>query len=639
MVEHPDTYWRPLWWRLFGQGRAPLARLEAAAKSVSAEALDEAQFPRRYRTLANHLQHLIAHTDEQECSLRQNRQALQQLSAVLEQSPACIIITSLEGRILYVNPGFCRVTGYTEDEVRGQPVSMLKSTRTHADTFGQLWRDLQEKGEWHGELLNRRKSGQHYWVAASISVLRDESGRPDRYLSIQDDISLRKQYEAQLFYRSNYDLLTDLPNRQLMLDRLEQALDMAQRHHHRVAVFLVNLRQFRRVNQAHGHDVGDQLLCQAASRLEQVLSPMESLGRVGADEFLVVMPEVNRLQAVEYLGRCLLRQMEEPFHQNGLELRQGAAIGICLYPGDGDSAEVLLRNADAALQQVSRDRRGGCCFFRDEMNLQARQALEMERALHRALIEQQFELWFQPLLDLQTNQVRAVEALVRWRQPSGELVPPDQFIAHAEESGQIIELGRWVLKTAVMQVAGWQQVLGRPLGVAVNISPRQLRHHGFVDEVAELLSDSGLAEGALELEITESIFLDVDSESEVVSLMSQLRQLGVRLAIDDFGTGFSALGYLKRFPVDTLKIDREFVCDIHESVNAATLCQAIVWMARGLQLDVVAEGVECEAQLEMLVQSGADSAQGFYIAKPMVAPDVLLTIARMDRDGQVRAGG
>lgn len=631
-MEHPDTFGRPLWWRLWGQEQSPLARLEAAAASVSAEALDVARFPRRYQTLVSHLQHLIAHADEQARSLQQKSQSLQQLSAVLEQSPACIIITNLEGRILYVNPGFCRVTGYTAEEVGGRPVSMLKSTRTHADTFGQLWRDLQHKGEWHGELLNRRKNGQHYWVAASISVLRDESGRPDRYLAIQDDISLRKQYEAQLFYRSNYDLLTDLPNRQLMLDRLEQALDMAQRHHHRVAVFLVNLRQFRRVNQAHGHAVGDQLLCQAAQRLEQVLSPMESLGRVGPDEFLVIMPEVNRLQAVEYLGRCLLRQLEEPFHLAGLELRQSAAIGICLYPGDGDGSEMLLRNAGAALQQVSRDRKGGCCFFRDEMNLQARQSLEMERALHRALIEQQFELWYQPQLDLQGRQVCAVEALVRWRHPSGELVPPDQFIAHAEESGQIIELGRWVLKSAVMQVAGWQQVLGRSLGVAVNVSPRQLRHPGFVDEVARLLRASGLAENTLELEITESIFMDADAEGEVVSLMTQLRQLGVRLAIDDFGTGFSALGYLKRFPVDTLKIDREFVCDIHEDMDAATLCQAIIWMARGLRMGVVAEGVECKAQLDMLAQSGADSAQGFFIAKPMTASDTLLSIAQMGKD-------
>ncbi|GAA0789182.1 hypothetical protein GCM10009109_14630 [Marinobacterium sediminicola] len=597
---------------------------------MSSDVLDEFGLPPRYHALAGELQRLITHVDAQERALHQKRQALQQLSAVLEQSPACIIITGLDGRILYVNPGFSRVTGYTEDEVRGRPVSMLKSTRTHADTFGQLWRDLQDKGEWHGELLNRRKNGEHYWVAASISVLRDEAGRPERYLSIQDDISLRKQYEAQLFYRSNYDLLTDLPNRQLMLDRLEQALDMARRSRHRLATFLINLRQFRRVNQAHGHDVGDKVLCQVASRLEQVLSPTESLGRLGADEFLVVMPEVSRLQAVEYLGRCLQRQLEEPFYHNGVELRLGGSIGICLYPGDGDTAEVLLRNAETAMQQVPRDRDGGCCFFRDEMNHQARQALEMERALHQALTEEQFEVWYQPLLNLQTRQVRGVEALVRWRKPSGEMVSPDRFIPHAEESGQIIELGRWVLKKAVRQVAGWQQVLRKPLGVSVNISPRQLTHPGFVDEVARLLRDSGLAEGTLELEITESIFLDMSSEEEIVSLIEQLQQLGVRLAIDDFGTGFSALGYLKRFPVNTLKIDREFVRDIHQDMNAATLCQAIIWMARGLQMDVVAEGVECEAQLEMLSQSGAATAQGFFIAKPMPAQDALVTVARME---------
>ncbi len=623
----PDGYWRPFGRWICGRGSKPLERLEAAAASISAEGLEEALFPARYRGLVNHLQHLITHADEQANSLKQNRQALQQLSVVLEQSPACIIITSLEGHIIYVNPGFCRVTGYTEEEVLGRPVSMLKSTRTHADTFGQLWRDLQDKGEWHGELLNRRKNGQHYWVAASISVLRDEAGQPDRYLSIQDDISLRKQYEAQLFYRSNYDLLTDLPNRQLMLDRLEQVLDMARRHQQRAVVFLINLRQFRLVNQTHGHEVGDWLLCQVARRLEQVLSPTESLGRIGADEFLVIMPEVSRLQAVEYLARCLLRQMEEPYHHQRSELRLGANIGICLYPGDGDSAEVILRNASVAMQQVARDREGGCCFFRDEMNRQARQSLEMERALQTALTEQRFEVWYQPLFDLNTQNVGGVEALVRWRQPSGELVPPDQFIPHAEESGQIVELGRWVMKTAVMQVAQWQQVLQKPLGVAVNISPRQLRYPGFVDEVAQLLRDSGLAEGSLELEITESIFLDLDSEIEVVGLIERLQRLGVRLAIDDFGTGFSALGYLKRFPVDTLKIDREFVRDIHQDMNAAMLCQAIIWMARGLQMEVVAEGVECEAQLEMLTQSGADRAQGFFISKPMMEQDVLLDIA------------
>ncbi|PSL12927.1 PAS domain S-box-containing protein/diguanylate cyclase (GGDEF)-like protein [Marinobacterium halophilum] len=552
------------------------------------------------------------------------------LSAVLDQSPACIIITDLVGRVLYVNPGFSRVTGYSSAEVLGRPVSLIKSSRTHADTFGQLWRALREKGEWHGELLNQRKNGESYWVAASVSTLRNEEGVVDRYLSIQDDISLRKHYEAQLFHRSNYDLLTDLPNRELIQDRLQQALDMAESQHHQVAVLFVNLLQFRRVNETQGHEVGDRLLCQAAQRLQQVLSPLESLGRVGGDEFVIIMPEVSRLQAVEHLSRCVLQQLTEPFRLGDAELHISACIGVSLGPEDGDSADALLRHADAAMQQVRSRRESGCCFFREEMNAKARDGLAMERALHEALACEAFELWYQPLLDLKSDRLQGVEALVRWRRGADDWVLPDQFIPQAEESGQIIGLGRWVLKTAVHQAAAWQCVLNRPLEMAVNVSPREMLYPGFVDDVAAVLRESGIMSGTLTLEITESIFMEPEDESRVVEILERLRGLGVKLAIDDFGTGFSALGYLKRFPVDVLKIDREFVRDIHVDMNAATLCQAIIWMAKGLQMGVVAEGVECAEQLDILRQSGARSIQGYHIAKPLESKDVLMFISKND---------
>lgn len=562
---------------------------------------------------------MITALNEREEALKDSSRELRQLSAALEQSPACIIITDLRGLIQYVNPGFCKVTGYTLAEVEGKPVSLLKSSSTHADTFGQLWDALSTKGEWHGELLNQRKNGEPFWVAATISVLRDEQGQPDRYLAIQEDISLRKSYEEQLFHRSNYDALTDLPNRELIQDRLQQALEMADVQQHQVAVLFVNLLQFRRVNEVQGHEAGDALLRQVAKRLQQVLSPLESLGRIGSDEFVVVVPEVTRLQAVEHLSRCLLQQFDIPFQLNDAEVRVLACIGIALYPEDGLHADMLLRHADAAMQQVRMRKESGYCFFLEEMNEHARRSLEVEQALHDALERGEFELWYQPLLDLKTRRIRGVEALIRWHRPGHGLVPPDEFIPRAEESGQILPLGYWVLSEAIRQVSCWQKQLGIKLELAVNISPRQILQPNFIEQVNQLLSQYELLPGSLELEITESIFLEVESEERIIRTLQQLRESGVRLSIDDFGTGFSALGYLKRFPVDILKIDRQFVRDIHLDTDAATLCQAIIWMARGLHMEVIAEGVELAEQLEMLAESGADVAQGYYIAKPQPA--------------------
>jgi len=569
--------------------------------------------------LASSFNTMVTALNEREEALRDSSRELRQLSAALEQSPACIIITDLQGFIQYVNPGFCRVTGYTVDEVKGKPVSLLKSSSTHADTFGQLWNSLSGKGQWHGELLNQRKNGEQFWVAATISVLRDEQGEPDRYLAIQEDISLRKSYEEQLFHRSNYDALTDLPNRELIQDRLQQALEMAEVQHHQVAVLFINLLQFRRVNEVQGHQAGDELLRQAARRLQQALSPLESLGRIGSDEFVVVVPEVTRLQAIENLSRCLLKQFDTPFQLNDAEVRVPACIGIALYPDDGSHADMLLRHADAAMQQVRMRKESGYCFFLEEMNEHARRSLEMEQALHDALERDEFVLWYQPLLDLKTRRITGVEALVRWHRPGHGLVPPDEFISRAEESGQILPLGHWVLAEAIRQAASWQRQMGLKLNLAVNISPRQILQPDFVQQVKQLLITHELLPGSLELEITESIFLDVEAEGHTIETLKQLRSLGVRLSIDDFGTGFSALGYLKRFPVDILKIDRQFVRDIHTDKDAATLCQAIIWMARGLHMDVIAEGVELAEQLEMLAESGADVAQGYYIAKPQPA--------------------
>lgn len=547
-------------------------------------------------------------------------QPASRLAMALERAPVCIAITDLQGVIEYVNPAFSRLSGYAPEELVGRPISLLRSdTSTLRHTYRQLWQSLQTEGAWHGELLNTRRNGEHYWVAASVSVLPDSEGRPERYLTIQHDISLRKEYELRLFQRSHFDPLTGLPNRELMLDRLQQALELAESRSHQVAVLFLNLQQFRRVNQVHGHETGDRVLSEVAERLQQALSPIESLGRVGADEFVVIMPEVRRLQALEVLCRCLLAQLEPPFAFAGSQIRLQACIGVALSPTDGERAEVLLGHADAAMQQVRRRREAGYCFYRAEMNQRAREALAIEQALLGGLAAGEFELWYQPIQDLRSGQVRGVEALVRWRRANGEWVLPDRFIGHAEESGQIIELGSWVLAEAIGQAADWHR-RGLPnLTLAINLSPRQLLQPGFVEQVEALLERTGVPPAALEFEVTESIFLDADVEEQVVEVISRLRRRGVRWSIDDFGTGFSALGYLKRFPMDVLKIDRQFISDIHHDMNAAMLCQAIIWMARGLQMEVIAEGVEWKEQYDMLVESGACMAQGYLIGKPQPA--------------------
>ncbi|MBV0934614.1 putative bifunctional diguanylate cyclase/phosphodiesterase [Marinobacterium weihaiense] len=554
------------------------------------------------------------------------------LAVVLEQAPVCILITDLQGAITYVNPAFSRITGYASDEVIGRPVGMLKcEAGNHRKTYRELWRALQNEGVWHGELLNVRKNGQPYWVAASVSVLQGVHGQPGRYLSIQHDISLRKEYEARLFNRSNYDPLTGLPNRELTLDRLQQALELAQAQQHQVAVLFLNLQQFRRINEVHGHRAGDRVLIEVAERLQAALSPSESLGRVGADEFVAIMPDVRRLQAVENLCRCLLAQLEQPVELARSRVRIQTCIGVALSPTDGALAGVLLGHADAAMQQVRRRKEAGYCFYRAEMNRRAREALAIEQAMLGALAADEFELSYQPIEEMSTGEIRGLEALVRWYKQGGECIPPDHFIAHAEESGQIVELGEWVLRKAVNQLAQWQLMSGRSLAMAINISPRQLLQPGFVALVREVIDSEGIQPGTLELEVTESIFLDEEVEEQVIEVIDSLRALGVRWSIDDFGTGFSALGYLKRFPMDVLKIDRQFINDIHTDMDAAMLCQAIIWMAKGLRMEVIAEGVELPEQHEMLRQSGATMAQGYFISRPKSADVITAQLQGMDK--------
>ena len=539
---------------------------------------------------------------------------LQLTARVFEQGRESIVMLDGRRQIVRVNHAFTQLTGYTEAEVVGQTTNMLSSPRHDADFYRKIWASLDVDDHWQGEVWNRRKDGIDYPEWLSITVLRGREGGVMNYVGIATDISQRKEDEAKILQLVNYDPLTGLPNRRLLEARVKTALSAAQQSHQSMALMFIDLDRFKNVNDSLGHHVGDELLVQVARRLVEVLREQDTVCRLGGDEFVLLCPNTDVVGAA-YLAEKLLESVSNRFALTQQDLAVTFSIGVAMYPCDGDSFEALSMRADTAMYRAKHAGRNAYRFFTAAMLAESSRTLQLENALSRALELNQLHLVYQPQIALDSNQMVGVEALLRWVHPTLGLVSPAEFIPVAEESGLILPIGEWVLRTAVAQLRNWQDRGFEVPLMAVNLSAVQFRQANLPDLVTRVLEEAGLAPECLELELTEGVAMH--DPAGAMAVMQRLKQRGVRMAIDDFGTGYSSLSYLKRFSAYRLKIDQSFVRDITVDTDDKAIVVAIIALARSLGFRSMAEGVETPGQLAFLREQGCDEVQGYLYSRPL----------------------
>ncbi len=559
---------------------------------------------------------VITHTD---ITQRKRAEDDLRIAAVAFDSQNGMMITDPRGVILRINAAFTRLTGYSAIEAIGQTPALLSSGRHEPMFYQRMWTTLKEKGYWQGEVWNKRKNGLIYAEMLNVTAVCTPERGVTHYVGSFTDITEDKEAEAEIHRLAYYDPLTHLPNRRLLQDRLGQAVAATARSGLYGALFFIDLDHFKVLNDTRGHDVGDSLLIDVAQRFRAAMREGDTVARLGGDEFVVVMEdlgsEINAAAALAlHLGEKLRRNMDSPFLLLDVEYHCKLSIGVSLFYKQ-EKVEDLLKHADLALYQAKNSGRNTLRFFDPTMQaaLDQRSALEVD--LHQAIDKAQLRLYYQPQVDA-TRRVIGVEALLRWQHPERGLLPPDEFIPLAEDTGLILPIGLWVLETACAQLKDWEdQESTRDLIVAVNVSARQFRQPDFVAQVARALETSGATPTRLKLELTESLVLD--DVTDTIAKMHAIKQLGVRFSMDDFGTGYSSLSYLARLPLDQLKIDRSFVSNLPGNNNDETIARTIITLGRELAMDVIAEGVETEAQLAFLELHGCHAYQGYLFSRPL----------------------
>ncbi|MBI4809607.1 MAG: PAS domain S-box protein [Nitrosomonadales bacterium] len=563
---------------------------------------------------------------------KQYEEAVKLAESVYQKSHEGIVVTDENNLIVEVNPAFTELTGYTPDEVRGKNPRMFRSGKHDAQFYREMWQSIVRDGYWQGEIWDHRKDGELHAKWLSISAIRHADGSIFRHVGQFSDITEKKRKDELIWTQANYDVLTNLPNRRLLSDRIRQSMTSGARSGRHGALVSLDLDQFKQLNDTLGHGMGDKLLIEVARRLQACVREEDTVARMGGDEFMVVLNELSSNQdeaaiQAEQIAEKIRNELCRPYQLGDTEHHSSPSVGIVIFRGHLDEQELLLAHVDAAMYQAKAKGRNNICFF--DLTMQA--ALEkrslLESALRVALQHDEFKLYYQLQVDSAGHAVGA-EALLRWFHPALGMISPAQFIPVAEETGLILPVGDWVLETACAQLALWQADSKlNHLTIAVNVSARQFRDAGFVGKVLGALKKSGVKPEALKLELTESLVLDNVEES--IGKMRELKMLGVRFSVDDFGTGYSSLSYLSRLPIDQLKIDQAFVRDITTDRHDAAIVQTIISMAHSLGLEVIAEGVETPEQREFLELRGCLAYQGYLYARPVPVDQLDIKLANL----------
>lgn len=550
---------------------------------------------------------------------KENSERLRMAQKVFENTIEGIVVTDTKGMIQMVNPAFTAITGYTPDEAIGRNPRLLKSERHNQLFYKDMWDALIKTGTWQGEIWNRRKNGETYPEWLTISAIKNDYGETTHYISVFNDITEHIRKEEHIKHLAYFDALTGLPNKFLFGDRLNLAITHAQHHKHMLAVMVLDVDRFKRINDTLGHAVGDMVIQTVADRLSRCIGEGDTLSRLGGDEFMFILEEIEDVQNVTKIIHRLFDALTCPLSIHGHELHITGSIGVSMYPGDGQDLDTLVKNADTAMYRAKELGRNNYQLYTPAMNDKAIVRLTMENDLRKAIERNELTLYYQPKVDIKSGKITGAEALVRWNHPQRGRISPGEFIPLAEETGLIEPLGEWVLQQACCQVRKWQDEKGDDIYISVNLSPRQFQNGNLAEQIIAVVEAAAIDPKYIELEITESCAMK--NPEHTLRLLQRLKGKGFTFSIDDFGTGYSSLGVLKKFPIDKLKIDQSFVRDITKDEDDKAIVLAMISMAHSMRLKVVAEGVETSEQLVFLMENHCDQLQGYLYSPPVPADE------------------
>ncbi len=610
-----------LGWLMAGRIARPITRISRAAEKVAAGELSydvpAIQGDGEVAHLSAAIHDMVGKLTSE---IRQRRKAEDELrlsAKVFEQNSEAIMITGADYAIVSVNRAFTQITGYSEVEAIGRNPRLLSSGRQNQSYYQNFYATLERTGLWRGEIWNKRKNGEVFPQWSTVSVLRDDAGAITHYIAVFLDITERKKEEERIQYLANYDVLSGLPNRYLLNDRLDQALSLAHRHQTKLAVLFIDLDHFKNINDSLGHDIGDELLKAVAQRLKACLRRSDTIARQGGDEFIALLGDLNSEDEVTFVAEKMIESLRSEFKIGELQLSISLSIGVSIYPDDGETAVQLLRNADMAMYRAKDSGRNQFQYYEAEMNVKAVQRMQLESELRNAIAKGQLALHYQPKVNVASGAVVGMEALLRWFHPQLGAVSPAQFIPVAEESGLINEIGDWVVRQAVLQQRIWQSQGYRIVPIAVNLSARQFSQKDVVQKIITILREVGIPPHYIQFELTESLLMEAGLNS--VELLTQLSEAGFDLSLDDFGTGYSSLSRLKHLPFKSLKIDQSFVRDLATDESDEAIVSATAVLAHALEMRVIAEGVELDFIRDLM----CEEYQGYLFSRPLPADEVL----------------